>query len=302
MKAKGFKGVLGIALSLVTNPLFAVKHVLTEQKMEFLLKLLLPLLLIPLFARRMWPLFLYGFAFTMLATRRWVYDISFQYSCVLFSALMAALPRGIEQISRGRAAAAFGLSPDRVRAALVAGMLATSMLISESYGVFGDSSEFRAGFYRLEKDSTELQKKRYRLVQEITAMIPAKASVTASEKLGSHLSSRDKIHKFPQVSEADYVVVWERDLKGPFAKKRLRAVRNSKDFERIKKRYDIVVYRRIDDGDGGAPPVPGSARRGRRDKKTVAPREPAAVRYPATPPSRRALVDGGPALLEGNGD
>jgi hypothetical protein len=199
-------------------------------------------------------------------------------------------------------AAAIGLNPDRLRAALAAGILVTSVLISESYGAFGNSSEFRAGFYRLEKESTELQKKRYQFVREIVAMIPADSSVTASEKLGSHLSSRDKVHKFPHVSEADWVVVWERDLKGPYARKRLRSVRNSREYALVQKKYDIVVYRsKVGAVDRTVPDI-RSRRSARKRAKPVLPRgrNPLGVAEPV--PGRREVADGGPGLLEGNGD
>jgi hypothetical protein len=60
---EGRGGLRALLASLLTNPIFVLKHVFTEPKILFFLKLFGPLLCLPFLAHRGKVMMLYGFAF-----------------------------------------------------------------------------------------------------------------------------------------------------------------------------------------------------------------------------------------------
>lgn len=245
LRPEGKKGILGLAWTAITNPVFVLVKALAEKKLIFLLKLLAPLVFLPLAAGKMWILFTYGFAFTLLASRWAVYDTGFQYSCLLFPFLFAATPQGLMRLTASRAAAVIGLDSRRLFAALACAICVSSLLVSRSYGVFWENSAFRGGFMRVDREPTETQKGRYRTVIEFRDQIGPEVSVTTTGRLGPHFAARKRFYRDLAMADSDYLVVWDYEIKANKKEsEKWQELQKSRKYKLIVESNGISLFRR----------------------------------------------------------
>ena len=123
-------GARGIALTLLTNPGFVLRNILTRPKFEYAATLLVPLGLLPLAARP---------GRTMSSTERssacWRASprstrIAFQYSTLFLPLAFAVAVIALEQVPDWRIVVAHGLEGAKLRRALLAFALTASALVS----------------------------------------------------------------------------------------------------------------------------------------------------------------------------
>jgi uncharacterized membrane protein len=231
------EGLKGLVISLVTNPGFALKILLLEKKVFFLLALLGPLLFLPLLAGRKVVIMIYGAVFLGLASRHHVFSLHFQYSSVLFPVLLASLPDAIARTSQSRVTRALGLHPRRVAWTLMWTCLLATLLTSVKYGAFVPNDSFKAGWNAIIRNPKQDNLDRYAKVKELVELIPPDASVSSTSGLGPHVSNRQDVYKWPSYREADYLLL-----------------HSSKFDKKDKRRLDRLVRRgefvRIDGGLG----------------------------------------------------
>ncbi len=250
----GGKGVGGLLLTLVTNPTFALRHALEEPKIIYLVKIFGPLLLIPL-ATKSWRLtLLYGLAFTTLATRDAVFSTAFQYSTALLAFAFATVPIGVKQLSEGKLAQAYGLSPNRMRHALVFGALAASLAISYKFGGVIDNQAFKGGFSRIIRKPTPDQIEHYKWMEETKAKIPPKASLGVTNKIGPHVSNRKDVYFYGQ-KNVQYVFVDEKELKKDRLTKHKKSVEQGK-LELLSRRGSYALFKVVNKPKPAEPPKP----------------------------------------------
>lgn len=207
------QGVAGMLTSLVTNPVFAIQHSFTEDKLLFLLVLFGPLGLLPLFADRGRFMMLYGLCFLLLATREPVYSPYFQYAVVLFPFLFALAPVGIVRLEQGRLPGWLGVSARQLRTVALASVLLVSVLVSWKFGGFVENARFRGGFSRVARTLSDKQRENYDKFKELAAQIPRNASVTVTNVTGPHLSNRKDVYFYHQRKRTDWLFIDERDMK-----------------------------------------------------------------------------------------
>src|SRR5690606_2548527 len=128
------KGTGGLLLSLFTNPVFVLNHVLTEEKILFLVTVFLPLAMLPLFVRRDRVLLLYGLLFTLLASRSAVYSTHFQYTASILPFAFAVAPVAIRRAAESRATVELGLDGRRLKVGLTVGLLVAACAVSWKFG------------------------------------------------------------------------------------------------------------------------------------------------------------------------
>ncbi len=203
LMAKGEQGYGAVLRTLLSNPLYVLRSLLTEHKALFALQILGPLLLLPLRHGRAWLLLLAPAAFTVLATdeRRTVLDTAFQYSAswtaVVFVAAAAALASW-----RGRPEARI-----RIAAALSA-LVVVSTAFSYQYGALLQTHTFRGGFSRVRFTVAAKDHQRHQELYRLIALIPADASVAATETLAPHVSARENCFTLRyDHGGADYLLV-----------------------------------------------------------------------------------------------
>lgn len=240
------EGARGFVITLVTNPLGALRVLFKEEKLLYFLHLLLPLLAVPFAAGRKLVLSVYGFVFLGLASRKYVYNLHFHYSAVLLPMLFAALPDGVLRISESRRLRALGLEKARIAWSLVLGMLAATAVTSSKYGAIFPNASFKAGWSRPARFMNGEQRERYAKVKEWIAQMGPDAAVSATNDLGPHISNRRKAYHWPTVNDADYLFLRTEFFKKEDKKRLERLVKRNK-FRLVEQEYGIQLLKRVDE-------------------------------------------------------
>lgn len=257
------EGVRGLLITLVTNPLWALTVLFKEEKLLFLLHLVLPLLGLPFVAGRKAILTVYGMLFIGLATRKHVYSLSFHYSSLLLPMLFAALPDGLARVTDSRKLAALGLERARLAWTLVLGMLVSSTLVTVKYGGIFPNATFRAGWSRLIRTPSPEMKLRYEKLREWITVIGPDAGVSSTSDIGPHISNRRRAYHWPSVGDAEFMIVRYEHLKKEDPKKLERLVKRHK-FQLVEEALGMRLYQRTEPPEPASPPA---ARKGRGDAK-----------------------------------
>ncbi|MEE9383259.1 MAG: DUF2079 domain-containing protein [Nannocystaceae bacterium] len=237
-------GPPGLLLTLFTNPAFVLQYVLAEAKVLYLAKLLVPLMMLPLLARRTWILYVYGLLFLLLASRGPVFSIHFQYSTVLEPMLVFGCVLALARLRRGLPGWAPALDRRRLVIAAQAGLLVAAALSSWKYGALIHNTSFRAGFRAVNREPSPTAQQRYAWVAEMATAIPRGATVSATSRLLPHVSNRDWVGFFPHQPKANYLFVNEAKLK-----KRGRAVLNKRrreGYHTISRHGKLLLLRQPD--------------------------------------------------------
>jgi uncharacterized membrane protein len=191
--------------TLFSNPAFVLAQVFTEDKVDFMLKLLVPLCGLPLFARgRM--LLAYGSALTLLASRQYLYSIHFQYTSLLIPFLFVLTISALGRLASGEAAIG-RLSGMRLGRALSFGVLVTTLLCSWKFGALIPNASFQGGFRPLNRDYEPGRLALAAWLKKIALSLPRGARVAANSRLITHLGPVSNIDLLENRTKADYVVV-----------------------------------------------------------------------------------------------
>lgn len=266
------EGVRGLVITTLTNPLFALQVAFKEEKLLFFLHLFMPLLCLPFAAGRKLILTVYGLIFIGLASRKHVFSLHFQYSSLLFPMLFVSVPDGFARVVDSRKLGALGLERGRLAWTLIFGMLTATLLTSVKYGVIFPNAAFKAGWNRLTRIPTQDMNDRYRRVQDLVARVGPDAAVSLTSEVGPHFSNRRKAYHWPTVNDADYLVLGTRHFKKDDDKK-LKRLKDRKQFRLVDEINGIALYERIEEGDPDAE-VEKPKRKPTPPKRTVTKTEP----------------------------
>jgi uncharacterized membrane protein len=227
--------------SLFTNPGYVIKHVLREDKIQFLLLLLAPLGFLPFLAKPLRWALVYGFAFCLLATRSAVYSIYFQYAVVIYAVAFPAMLVGLDQV--GDKLPRWGLDRSRATRSLVVGMLACSLLLSLKFGGFVENEAFHGGFVVPKRTLSESDEKQHAWVRESAAQIPQQASVATTRRMGPHVSNRSRAFQYHMKGNFDFLLLDEREI----SRKRMsdhRQYLRVGGYEVLRRSGKLVLYAR----------------------------------------------------------
>jgi uncharacterized membrane protein len=237
-------GARGLVESLLTNPAFVVRNVLTEAKFDYAAALLVPLALLPLAARPARTMLAYGAIFCLLASKPAVYSIAFQYSSVILPLAFPVAIIALEQVPRWRVVTAFGLDATKVRRALLAFALTASALVSWKLGALDAKHVFFAGFEPIAHDLNDAAAEQYAWVQEAVASIPPDASVAATQRLGPFVSNRRDAYDYTTSRPYDYLFIDEADLS--YVEGYARAQRVTRgELELLGRHQTLALYRTV---------------------------------------------------------
>lgn len=204
------EGPTGIIISLLTEPVRALLVVFKEAKLVYFLKLLMPLLFLPLFSGKKRILMLYGFAFIAFASRKYVYSTHFQYSSLLIPFLALSVADAVVSLRDAWWVKAYDLNAARLQKSILLGIVFTSALLGSQYGVIGPNNSFRTGFEKLQWRLSESDVARHSELRDMIARIPPDAAVTADRRSVPHLSNRETIKEYPRWRGADYILLYDR--------------------------------------------------------------------------------------------
>ena len=201
----------GFLLSVWSNPAYAVAQVVMEEKLIYLTQLLLPLLFLPLFARRGKVIFVFGLGFCLLATADAAFSIAFHYSSWLYPVGFALAPAALAHLRRtGRP----WLRLDRTRVvptALVM-LMVVGVLDSWKFGVFSPNAAFRAGSAEVIRTLDDAHHARLGWLQAQLEAVPVDARLAVSRRVGPHAANRPKVFAYPGAEDAEVLIVMATDL------------------------------------------------------------------------------------------
>ncbi|HSC88404.1 MAG TPA: DUF2079 domain-containing protein [Polyangiaceae bacterium] len=204
LKAQGAKGFGAVALTLVSNPAFVLRSLLTEPKLLYFLHMTAPLLALWLRRPVLWLAILPGFVSTLLVTNRPpMFDSAFQYTYLWVPYVVVA---SVLAISMRETAS--GASSSSARTATLASLSCVLLAVGVQFGVLLGGDEIRGGFNERTFETSEADRRRLESLERIRALIPSGASVAATEAEGPHVSTRLVMYslKFTLGRSPDYIL------------------------------------------------------------------------------------------------
>ena len=193
---------VGIVKTIITNPVFTFRTMLTQDKLRYLIQVLVPVAFLPLRRIWLWLAVLPGVYFTVLttgygATTNIGYQYSGHYAAYIFPAAALAL-------------AAFGTSADglvRRRAAAVVIVVAT-LITTSRWGAFPPRTGFQSGYGTVNfKPITADEKQRAVWLKEIAARVPPQAKLGVSDRELPHVSNHLDVYTLMEGYEgSDYII------------------------------------------------------------------------------------------------
>ncbi len=178
-----------MATTVLTRPDYVAAGLLTRERFDFLLRLFLPLGLLPLLGPELLVLSLPSFGYLLLSNYREQYELANQYSAVLIPWLVAAAAAGVARLLAWR-----------VRPAITLGLLLGATV--GAYLAYGPGP--LGGRFRPDEFAVDAHVQTGR---EILRLIPRDASVSAQSDLVPHLTDRERVYTFPNLFGADYIIV-----------------------------------------------------------------------------------------------
>jgi uncharacterized membrane protein len=194
---------VGIVKTMVTNPVFTFRSMLTQDKLRYLIQVLVPVVFLPLRRISLWLAVLPGIFFTVLttgygATTNIGYQYSGHFAAYIFPAAVLAL-------------AAFGTSAEglvRRRAAAVAIVVAT-LITTSRWGSFPPRTGFQAGYGTVNfKPVTADEKQRAIWLHELGARVPPKAKLGVSDRELPHLSNHLDVYTLMEGYEGSEYIIY----------------------------------------------------------------------------------------------
>ncbi len=176
---------LGVLKTLVGNPAFTLSTLLKEDKLVYLLQILLPTAFLAL--RR--PIWLWlavpGFLFTVLAPNyQPVYSIAFQYSPHWIAFMMPGIALGVAWVERRRPPG------NHFRVVAMAALVAAALPVSYQFGAVLQHHTAMAGPRPFRFGIDDMSRRRHEAIRDIDAVLPRDAKVACSALVTPQFSSR----------------------------------------------------------------------------------------------------------------
>lgn len=240
LQPAGTAGYGPVVQTILINPPYLLKTLLSEEKLIYFLHMMGPVALLPLRRLALLLLAIPGFAFSLLTTGYPpTLSIAFQYTCHSIPYIFAASVLMLRVLSRGDA------GHIRRRAALGAMALAVA---SHSY-VFGavlQHETFVGGFSKVEFTMTPAERKRYQTVVRMNARIPKEASVAASENLVPHVAARRNVYTLKDgvPADADYAFVHGPSVRSDASRSALSTMFERDDYGLLDQGDELYLFKR----------------------------------------------------------
>lgn len=231
-------GEKGFLTTLLTNPAYVAALITKEEKLRYLMVIFGPLLFLPAWAGRARVMLLYGLVFTLLASRSAVFSPHFQYVAVLLPVAIALAPVGLRRL-RAERPNTKGFMPSVMACVLIA-----SLLVSWKFGAIVENASFRGGFRPVKRLWNEQTAERYDAFLELVSVIEPDASVSATDQVGAHISSRPEAHRLDHDVETDYYLVHQGDLRER-NKQILDRRKREGSVELVGREGSVLLFRRV---------------------------------------------------------
>jgi len=201
--ADGVSSFGSVIKTILTNPIFFLRSLMTQQKLEYVLQMLAPLAFLPVRRLPLLLLLLPAVFFTIMTTDYApTLMISFQYTNHWTPYLFLAATLALVAIGRQKD----GVATQRAAlAVVVVAMLAATYC----FGAVLQHKTFVGGFSHIQFEMSDSDHKRYDQLKELLAMIPPSASVAATENETPHISTRKDAYplRIEPPQHPDYVLI-----------------------------------------------------------------------------------------------
>jgi uncharacterized membrane protein len=238
-KANAGDTTRAVLTTVISNPSRVLEIALQKDKLLFVSQLFGPLLLLPLLAG--WGKFglVFGFAFTLLATRDHVHSIHFQYSSHVVPVLFALLPSALDRL-RSRLG---GATPGRLLRGVAAALVVTGALAMWKFGGVIPNASFKSGFTKLERTYSPAHVARDAWLKSVCRKIPRDAAITAGSTMIPHLGRCTNVVNFMTHRKAEYVV-WTKltDKKSKWTR-RISADVEKGYLKKVESAHGLTLYR-----------------------------------------------------------
>jgi uncharacterized membrane protein len=197
--APGQDGFGGVLRTVLANPIYTLTSLMTPQKLELLLAVLVPVALLPLRRPRLLGLLLPGAVVTLLSTGYApVVSIRFQYVTHFTPYVFIAAVLALEWIGTARGWL--------VRAASAVAVAAGTLVATANFGALSQH-HFYSGFGKVEFHITAAERARLGALEHLAGTIPVDASVAATHAEGAHLAGRRDLFALRHGAQhADYIL------------------------------------------------------------------------------------------------
>lgn len=235
--ASGEHGYGSIVKTILVNPNYFLKTLLTEPKLVYTLHLFAPLALIPLRNPALALLMLPGFAVTLMTTGYApTVSITFQYTTTWIPFLFAAVALALRLRAH-----ALGVRARRASmVALCVGVLCHSFV----FGAILQHETFVGGFSRVYFSMSPGEHQRYEDLRAVAAKIPPKASVAATESEVPHVSTRLDAYTLKITSgEAEYIFI-NRHHMDTEARNQIRSAMRVSPYGLVMKQGEFFLFAR----------------------------------------------------------
>jgi len=228
----GAHGFEAVVQTLVSNPVYTLSRILTEDKLLLALHLLVPLAFVPIRRAGMLILFLPGLLVVGLATNHSaITQFQFHYSMHFVPYLFVA------------AIVLLALRREWQRWPALASMLLGSLVCAVQYDAFNWDT-FHTSFQEVSFDWSSADTHRRANFEALARLIPEDASVSAGEYEGPHLSHRQHLMSVKAgLGSMDYAIYSLRSLRWGGDEPLLAALKKG-DFGVVDTRGDMTLLKR----------------------------------------------------------
>lgn len=234
---KGADSIRGVLATLLSNPDYVFKTIVTSEKLRYALQILVPVALLPVRRAPLAASLIHGSLLTILTTQYGpTIDIGFQYSANFIPYMFPATVLAIE---------AMGATPERLprrRAAMLAVLVGT-VLCTMFWGAFPPRKEFHGGFDTLPMTApTDADRQRDADLRALHALVPEDAWLAVSEHEMPHIS-RTNMLSLRDTTDADYLLYGVGS--GFFGSDRAERALKEGLFEKVAERPGLVLLKRV---------------------------------------------------------
>ena len=243
-----------IALTFITRPWDVAEILFTPGRILYLVGLLIPLLLLPLAALPLAAVALPQLLINLFASTGPAQNVEYHYAVLITPVFVAAALLGLANLRARGLDGRLGRLVDR-SGAMAALLVAAVILTGVWQGPLPMWGWVPGGWGSQARDALTVDA-HARALQKAVDMIPPGDPVSATNDAGSHLSARERIHLFPALKDADWVVISDgtrarimardRPTLRPFGfRSRLRLIQRSPKWRLVYREDGVMVYRRV---------------------------------------------------------
>ncbi len=198
------KSTAGLIATVFGDPMYALTRILTEEKLDYVAKLCVPLLALPFLARDR-LLLSYGAALTLLGSVPFLYSTHFQYSSMLIPFLFVLAAGALGRIRTGDVSFP-RVSGARLSRVLPLGILVSTLLCSWKFGGIVPNGSFTGGFRPLVRTVSPGGLAMDAWLRKFARSLPKGAKVAANSRILTHLGPVTSVLMIDDRARADYVV------------------------------------------------------------------------------------------------